>query len=109
MNLDVLTGWRLGMGPCGKTCNRTSIGSLTKQTRFHMENEMNDATYFGIWNSEIQRPYQTIISSSLTDMVRTRLSGTVLSVSETDQWEQELMEISIPVEANISHKDVKYV
>ena len=109
MNLDVLTGWRLGMGPCGKTCNRTSIGSLTKQTRFQMENELNDATYFGIWNSKIKRPSQPVSSSSLTDMVRTGLSGTVLSVSEIDQWEQELMKISLPVEANISHKDVKYV
>ena len=109
MNLDVLTGWRLGMGPCGKTCSKASVGSLTKQTRSQMESEMGDWTYFGTWVSEIKHPDQVNSQNSLTNVVRTGLHETVLSVSETDQWEQDLMKISIPVETNITYEDIEYV
>ena len=109
MNLDVLTGWRLGMGPCGKTCSKASVGSLTKQTRLQMESEMGDWTYFGTWASEIKHHGQVLSRNSVTNVIRTGLRETVLSVSETDQWEQDLMKISIPVETNITYEDIQYV
>ena len=95
------------MGPCGRHCNKSSVGQSTKQTRLQMENEMNSTTYFGEWSSEIQRHSQPLQKSGVTDKVRADMTGSVLAVSETSKWEQELLKVSLPVEDNLSHKDIK--
>ena len=109
MNLEVITGWALQMGPCGRNCSKASVGMSTRQTRLEIENETNDTNYFGNWTSEIKRPGSAIVPESVTDKVRAAMSGTVLAVSETSKWEQELMKVSLPVEDYLSHKNIKYV
>ena len=95
------------MGPCGRNCSKASVGNSTKPTRLQIENEMNDTHYFGEWQSEIKRAGQAVNSTKVSDRVRADMNGTVLAVSETSQWEQELMSVTLPVESNLSHKDIK--
>ena len=103
----MITGWVLGMGPCGRNCTKKSVGDSTKNTRLQIENDMADNKYFGEWQSEIKRPNTPINSTMVTDTVRKDMTGTVLAVSETSQWEQELMRVTLPVEDHLSHKDIK--
>ena len=107
LHLDVITGWVLGMGPCGRNCTKHSVGNSTKLTRLQIENEMNDTNYFGEWQNEILRAGVPVNPTKITDRVRADLNGTVLAVSETSQWEQEIMRVTLPVEDNLSHKDIR--
>ena len=103
----MITGWVLGMGPCGRNCTKKSVGDSTKQTRLQIENDMKDTKYFGEWQSEIKRPSIPVKSTTVTDRVRRDMTGTVLAVSETSQWEQEHMSVTLPVEDNLMYKDIK--
>ena len=107
MQLQVMTGWVLGMGPCSRNCKESSEGASTKQTRFLMENETNDAVYFGEWQSEIKPPTSILKKTNITDKIRTGMDGKILAVSERSKWEQELLTVTLPVEDNLSHKDIK--
>ena len=103
----MITGWALGKGPCGRNCSKHSVGDSTKRTRLQIENEMNDTNYFGQWQSEIKRVGYQVNSTIITDKVRADMNGTVLAVSEAALWEQELMKVTLPVEDNLSHKDIE--
>ena len=95
------------MGPCGRNCTKKSVGDSTKHTRLQIETGMNDTKYFGEWLSEIKRSGSPVSSTLVTDKVRADMKGTVLAVSETSQWEQELMRVTLPVGDNLKYKDIK--
>ena len=109
MHLHALTGWVLGLGPCGRNCNKSSISADTKPNRLLIERKMNDATYFGYWDSETKVTNQTLARYDITDTIRSGMDGKVFAVSERFKWEQELLKVSLPVEHNLTHKDIKYV
>ena len=108
MQLQVITGWVLGMGPCGRNCSKASLGASTLQTRLQIERDTNEPTYFGEWQSEVKQPGSPLIKTDITDMIRANMSGKILAVSERSKWEQELMTVDLPVDLNLGHKDIKY-
>ena len=108
MQLQVITGWVLGMGPCGRNCSKASLGASTLQTRLQIERDTNEQTYFGEWQAEVKQPGSPLIKTDITNMIRANMSGKILAVSERSKWEQELMTVDLPVDLNLSHKDIKY-
>ena len=107
MQLQVISGWVLGMGPGGRHSSKASLGASTKHTRFQIENETNDAVYFGEWQSEIKPLTSILNKTDITDKIRTGMDGKILAVSERSKWEQELLTVTLPVEDNLNHKDIK--
>ena len=108
MQLQVITGWVLGMGPCGRNCSKASLGASTLQTRLQIERDTNEPTYFGEWQAEVKQPGFMLQKTDITDMIKANMSGKILAVSERSKWEQELMTVDLPVDLNLSHKDIKY-
>ncbi|KAL3873736.1 hypothetical protein ACJMK2_036825, partial [Sinanodonta woodiana] len=93
VKLDVITGWVLGLGPCGVNCSRAYITKDTTSTREEVAQKQGDSFFFGNWTVEIKGSHVIQISQEVYKNMKER----VLVVSEKARWEQDWMIVHYPI------------
>ena len=90
-NVEVVTGWVLGTGPCGQGCSKANIGQSTNQRRQTMETSLAKTELFG------KHTLAFNISTTPKDLrpqFVNNFTETVIAVSESAKYEQELLRFS---------------
>lgn len=65
--ITVITGWVLGKGPCGPTCNVGDVGRSTRDSRRGVIIASGDRARFGNWSKEMQ-PLDNSITATYEDI-----------------------------------------
>lgn len=101
-HVEIVTGWKLGEGPCGRNCSLSDVGKLTNDWRVQADHIKGTSGFFGNFSTyNTESGYRDIIS-----IVRSNFSEHVISVNVKRQWEQESLKFSLEMES-IS-QDIKY-
>ena len=77
----LLTGWKLGDGPCGATCTEDDIGNATTSERVSILKAKNDDTFYGHFLVDYDTGRQNRTPDGRSDMVQ--------MVNERSKWEME--------------------
>ncbi|XP_033735860.1 uncharacterized protein LOC117324221 [Pecten maximus] len=85
VNVTILTGWKLGTGPCGNVCK---IGQSTSSS-------LGEDT-FGRWVTE-EVGTDSLHNRDITHMVDNTLHQTVIDINTRENWELELGTFSLPL------------
>ncbi|XP_060069040.1 uncharacterized protein LOC132549136 [Ylistrum balloti] len=91
-HVTILTGWRLGTGPCGHQC---SIGQTTSSQEHQITASLGQ-DHFGRWITEEKGPYLSR-QMDITEFVNNNIQQRVMDINRMDNWEIELGTFSIPV------------
>ncbi|KAH3846508.1 hypothetical protein DPMN_088809 [Dreissena polymorpha] len=103
--VKVMTGWRLGSGPCGPNCNLIGVGNSTKSERTFIETKRNDSYYFGKFTVE----YQTDSKYQTTDLyITSNYTEHVVAVSTTETWELLSMKFYALLQPPGSKEDIVF-
>ncbi|KAL3873734.1 hypothetical protein ACJMK2_036823 [Sinanodonta woodiana] len=109
VQLDVISGWVLGLGPCGINCSRASINSNTKGTREEVLHKQGDSHFFGNWTVEFT--INNIYYAHFLDINRvvySSLNESVLDVSDKACWEQVRTVVRYPMIPNATYMDIAF-
>ncbi|XP_053382914.1 uncharacterized protein LOC128549674 [Mercenaria mercenaria] len=104
-HIELITGWKLGEGPCGANCSKRDVNKVVNARRSQNEQSTGIQTYFGNFSTDYvvnkttkERDLNTIVHSNYTEWV--------IAVSEQAMWEQEFMKFSF--EMPDAAEDIKY-
>ncbi|KAK3591813.1 hypothetical protein CHS0354_007665 [Potamilus streckersoni] len=107
VRLDLISGWVLGLGPCGTNCSRASINSNTRYTREEVLREQGDRFFFGNWTVEAKmNGIRHSESMLINHEVYSHLTESVLDVSEKARWEQDWMVVHYPMIPGTAYMDI---
>ncbi|KAL3873677.1 hypothetical protein ACJMK2_036769 [Sinanodonta woodiana] len=109
VQLDVISGWVLGLGPCGINCSRDSINSDTKATREEVLQKQGNSRFFGNWSVEFKT--SSMKSSQVKDInqvVYSSLNESVVDVSENARWEQVWTVVRYPMIPDTPYMDIGF-
>ena len=79
-NIQLITGWILGKGPCGSNCSRKSICKSTLATRALLESKNHSD--FGNYSTDYQNGLNSI-TRDITTIVKENMTENVIAVSES--------------------------
>ncbi|XP_052267693.1 uncharacterized protein LOC127869293 [Dreissena polymorpha] len=103
--VNVMTGWRLGSGPCGPTCSLIDVGNSSTSQRTFIENKNNDFYYFGNFTVE----YQTGSEHQTSDLyITSNYTEHVVAVSTTETWELLSMKFYALLQPPESKEDIVF-
>ncbi|KAL3873707.1 hypothetical protein ACJMK2_036797, partial [Sinanodonta woodiana] len=109
VQLDVISGWVLGLGPCGINCSRASINSNTKAAREEVLQKEGDINLFGNWTVEFKTSSMNrshVID--ITQFVYSSINESVVDVSEKGGWEQVWTVVRYPMIHNAPWLDIAF-
>ncbi|XP_052249734.1 uncharacterized protein LOC127857377 [Dreissena polymorpha] len=93
-HVQIITGWELGTGPCGPNCSRNHVGTSTLITRRSIEQSTQNNIRFGNYTYETEEHKRIkMINEALVGTIQ----ETVVAVSGSDHWEQEIATFSIQI------------
>ncbi|XP_052259240.1 uncharacterized protein LOC127863655 isoform X2 [Dreissena polymorpha] len=92
--VQVITGWELGTGPCGDNCKVNRVGTSTLDTR-RLKGTFGNYT----WDARINQT--TISGVSINDVVTNTMQEVVLDVSESEQWEQDVATFTLELNGTL--------
>lgn len=106
VTVELITGWRLGKGPCGPGCSKSDIGRSTGSTRPLML--QSDTSYLGDFKVEYRNEttWKTVIDD-INSIVSNNSSETVIAVRENSKWEQELLHFKYNVKSDVMELDIR--
>ncbi|XP_025104810.1 uncharacterized protein LOC112570537 isoform X1 [Pomacea canaliculata] len=106
--VTLVTGWVLGLGPCGPNCTVGDVGQSTHDRRLQTIQQRHDTTYFGGWTLEEQRRFGELADvDDVTDEVSRNLTGRVSMVSEKLQLEQEIANFYLEIDPTRAYTDIE--
>jgi hypothetical protein len=105
--LELITGWVLGKGPCGPSCSKVDIGRSTKSTRATIIS--SDSHSLGTFALEYKKSDKATNKTEINTRVNSFYNETVIAISETGKWEQEIMHFSVIMESDKQEIDIRYV
>ncbi|XP_052273089.1 uncharacterized protein LOC127873320 isoform X1 [Dreissena polymorpha] len=111
-NIELITGWILGKGPCGTNCSRASIGKSTLATRALLESQ--NYWYFGEFSTDYTvSPSQNVDIfwtgiRNITQIVQANMTENVIAVSENAKWEQEMAKFSFELTPDTLNEDLNF-
>jgi len=85
--VELTTGWNLGKGPCGPACSEESVGKTISSSAV---------------------PGTTTVKKTVNGIevpIQPTITGHVLSVSESEGWEQETA--TFKVELNLGEEKIR--
>ena len=108
-HLDILTGWKLGKGPCGPHCTKHNVGESTALSRKAIEAKQPE--YFGTWTAEYKKSPGEVVNHDTLNVVAINhttpgFSEKVIAVNEQAQWEQEWATMTIPLAEHVHGEDI---
>ncbi|XP_067680252.1 uncharacterized protein [Haliotis asinina] len=107
MHMVVLSGWKLGYGPCGTGCDFNEI-NYNNTIRRHKMLDGANSTYLGQWFDKIG--YSNMFySHDITDYMNNNSVSYVMSVSKQDDWELEVTEFDYDVDMAADYTDISFV
>ncbi|KAK3583335.1 hypothetical protein CHS0354_038946 [Potamilus streckersoni] len=107
IRLDLISGWVLGLGPCGLNCSRASINSDTNLTRKKVMQIQNDPYYFGNWTVAYKlNGDRNVQVDYINDKIYNNMVQKVIDVSEKGNWEQDWMSVPIPMISGATFMDI---
>ncbi|KAL3873712.1 hypothetical protein ACJMK2_036802, partial [Sinanodonta woodiana] len=107
VHLDVLSGWLLGLGPCGNNCSRLSINSNTETSREEVLQKPGNSRYFGNWTVEFRSSSMSHSQDiDLSQVVYSSINESVLDVSEKGGWEQVRTVAQLPLIPDATYMDI---
>ena len=104
-HIDLITGWKLGKGPCGPSCKKTDVGKDTRSSRDSYETSNSDIYYFGNWSTETGPP-RALVSLDVNAEIKQNIEEHVMAVSEIGEWEQEHMKTKVVLKPVGEKEDV---
>eukprot|EP00105_Crassostrea_gigas_P024738 XP_011445097.2 PREDICTED: uncharacterized protein LOC105340624 [Crassostrea gigas] len=105
VHLKLLTGWKIGTGPCGRSCPRSRTRTSTIQTRKKMLDDKGDG-YFGNWEMEVSKSTGNTYKQNLTTIVKTNLTEKVESVNPRLEWELDTADLFVPIPDHVEYVDI---
>ncbi|KAL3873681.1 hypothetical protein ACJMK2_036773 [Sinanodonta woodiana] len=109
VQLDVISGWVLGLGPCGINCSRASINSNTNITREEVLQKQGDSRFYGNWTVEFKTSsmrYSQVID--INHVVYSSLNERVVDVSQKARWEQVWTVMRYPMIPDAPYMDITF-
>ncbi|XP_053389988.1 uncharacterized protein LOC123552583, partial [Mercenaria mercenaria] len=107
VTIELITGWVLGKGPCGPGCNSSDIGRSTRSTRSLMTRTY--PYYLGTYTFDyLNKTTSKTETKDINALVFSTYNETVIAVSETERWEQELLHLSFIMPTGIEIIDVNF-
>ncbi|XP_052223170.1 uncharacterized protein LOC127839050 [Dreissena polymorpha] len=111
-NVELITGWVLGTGPCGPRCSEADVGVSTQTSRSLVEQQNRNASYFGRFIAEFPfrdgtDPFNStanknLTTADITSNVHKNVSELLIAANQRGLWEQEMMKFSIEMPVNKS-------
>ncbi|KAL3873708.1 hypothetical protein ACJMK2_036798 [Sinanodonta woodiana] len=109
VQLDVISGWVLGKGPCGINCSRASINSNTEAARKEVLQKQGGSHIFGNWTVEIKtNGMKTSQVMDITQDVCSNIHESVVDVSEKARWEQVWTVVRYPMIKDAPYMDIAF-
>ena len=108
VKITLITGWTLGLGPCGPNCSERDLRRSTRDSRNEMLQQHGRA-YFGNWSFELNTRENGVEYQAALDDFNSKIVGEVAAVNEPMLWEQEIAEIITEIRPNIIYADIGYV
>lgn len=102
-DVELITGWILGTGPCGSKCDESKVGTSTLPTRHQIEQSTADSYFFGQFF--IDEDKDCTGSNCIHNTITSAMTEEVLALNEKALWEQDILKFSINVDNNT--KDIK--
>ncbi|XP_052790444.1 uncharacterized protein LOC128224578 [Mya arenaria] len=113
--VELLTGWVLGTGPCGSNCSELDIGRSTRNSRLQIQQNNYDDFYFGRFTTDFvfEDSVDPFFLSDMHKMDRKsfiknkvmndKFSEELLDLSVAEQYEQELTKFEFALTPNKSY------
>ncbi|KAL3836575.1 hypothetical protein ACJMK2_021997 [Sinanodonta woodiana] len=108
IQLDVISGWVLGQGPCGINCSRESINSKTTNTKEEILHKQGDKYFFGKWTVEYGMTHHAAAALEISDYVHDNMEERVIAMNEKAGWEQDWMTLRYHIIPNSSYIDIQF-
>ncbi|XP_053374822.1 uncharacterized protein LOC123563934 isoform X2 [Mercenaria mercenaria] len=105
-HIELITGWKLGEGPCGANCSKRDVNKVVNERRSQKEQSSGIQNYFGNFSTDYTDQNRATIERDLNTIVRFNYTEWVIAVSEQAMWEQELMKFSF--EMADAAEDINY-
>ncbi|XP_060567440.1 uncharacterized protein LOC132726185, partial [Ruditapes philippinarum] len=106
VTIELITGWVLGKGPCGSGCNKSDIGRSTSLTRQKIVS--TDPYYLGKFIKEYRVSSHLLQTIPIDTRVKSTCEESVIAISETGKWEQEIMHFSVIMEKEKNEMDIVF-
>ncbi|XP_060606731.1 protein eyes shut homolog, partial [Ruditapes philippinarum] len=104
--IELITGWVLGKGPCGPSCSKADIGRSTESARATIIS--SDSHYLGTFELEYRKTDKLTSKTEINTRVNSFYNETVIAISETGKWEQEIMHFSVIMESDKKEIDISF-
>ncbi|KAL3836529.1 hypothetical protein ACJMK2_021953, partial [Sinanodonta woodiana] len=108
IQLDVISGWVLGLGPCGINCSRESINSKTTNSKEEILHMQGDKYFFGKWTVEYRMTHHPAAALEISDYVHDNMEERVIAMNEKAGWEQDWMTLRYHIIPNSSYIDIQF-
>ncbi|OWF53398.1 uncharacterized protein LOC110446477 [Mizuhopecten yessoensis] len=105
VNAKILTGWRLGKGQCGSTCDHTSIGTDITGKHHNILTAKGSPTYFGNWQVEEKIPGHLPVPRDVTPEANSNVTIQVVAVNDILLWELDKAEVTIKINEAAEYTD----
>ncbi|KAL4236938.1 hypothetical protein ACF0H5_005324 [Mactra antiquata] len=102
-DVELITGWILGNGPCGPSCTNTSIGTSTLSTRKQLESV--DPNVFGKFFVDSNEYCAGVDCVDYT--IKHSMTEEVYALNAEARWEQDISKFSVIVDEKTEDIKVK--